>query len=556
MTTIDPDAAAPRADTSVTAPTPVGETEAADRLGSTLQAVGQWFTTTDHKRIGMHFIATGLVVALLTAVFGVLLGIERISTDALVFQLPVVNEFFEGFRLGLVLAVLAPLGIGLAIAVVPLQIGARSLAFARLAHGAYYTWLAGVVLAVYALLNDGSTAGSDRQMVELYLLAHGLIVIGLVVAAVCVATTILTSRAPGMTLMRVPMFTWSALITAIGVVLVLPVAIGTLIYLFVDIRYGGGVFTEGAAAWLGWLFTQPLTVLLALPAVGVFAELLPVTFRTRLPLRPAMMAALALVGVAAFAGIAQQAVVRTAVGDAESLVPFLVFNALPLLGLLLVFAVALLAAKPATNDDGSRRLPRFSGAFLLSFFGFGMVLVGTIANAGHAVEDLELIGTVFEEGALVYVGYGGLLGILGGVTWWLPKLTGRRLSDVVVSGLALAGVVATILASLPYLIAGFAGQPARTPVFSTSGPMELWNLLVLVGHALMLMVVLAVLVLLARSYLAGGDEEVGDDPFDAQTIEWTTTSPAPPNNYPEVPTVTSAEPLTDLKTHSTAGSSS
>jgi heme/copper-type cytochrome/quinol oxidase subunit 1 len=125
-----------------------------------------------------------------------------------------------------------------------------------------------------------------------------------------------------------------------------------------------------------------------------------------------------------------------------------------------------------------------------------------------------------------------------------------------VAGLALAGVVATILASLPYLIAGFAGQPARTPVFSTSGPMGLWNALVLVGHVLMAVVVLGALALLARSFFSGGDDSVGDDPFDAQTIEWTTTSPAPPNNYPEVPTVTSAEPLTDLKTHSTVGSPS
>jgi len=554
MTTIDPDAATPRADASMTAPTTAAETE--DRLLSGLASVGQWFTTTDHKRIGMHFIATGLVFGLLTAVYGILLGIERISTDALVFEFPVVVEFFEGFRLSLVLAVLAPLGIGLAIAVVPLQVGARSLALARLAHGAYYLWLAGVVLAVYALRVADGAAEDNLQMAELYLVAHGLIVAGLVAAAVCVATTVLTARAPGMTLMRVPMFTWSALVTAIGVVLVLPVALGTLLYLFVDLRYSGGVFAEEAGAWMAWLFTQPLTVLLALPAIGVFAELLPVTFRTRLPMRPVMMMALALVGVAAFAGIAQQAVVSTAVGDAETLVPFLLFNALPLLGLLLVFAVALLAAKPATNDDGSRRLPRFSGAFLMSFFGFGMVLVGTIANAGHAIEDLDLIGTVFEEGALVYIGYGGLLGILGGVVWWLPKFTGRRLPEPLVAGLALAGVLATILASLPYLIAGVAGQPARTPVFSYSGPMGLWNTLVLVGHVLMALVIVAALALLARCFFGRGDDSVGDDPFDAQTIEWTTTSPAPPNNYPEVPTVTSAEPLTDLKTHSTAGSPS
>jgi len=553
MTTIDPDAAAHRADSSVTAH--VNTTETDDRIAGSLAAAGRWFTTTDHKRIGMHFIVSGLVAALVTAVLGVLLGIERISTDSLVFQPAVLVEFFEGFALGMVLAVAAPIGIGLALAVVPLQLGARSVAFARLAHGAYYTWLAGVVLAVVALLNDGSTLGGNLQMVELYLVAHGLILMGLIAASVCVATTILTTRAPGMTLMRVPLFTWSALIASIAVVLVAPVALGTLVYLFVDVRYAGGVFTEGAAAWLAWLFTQPMTLLFALLAVGVFAELAPVTFRTRLGLRPVMMAGLALVGVAAFAGVAQQAIVSTSVGDVESLVPFLIFNGLPVLGLLVVFAMVLLAAKPTRNDDGSRRLPRLNGAFLFSLFGFGMVLVGAIASAGRGIEDLDVAATVFGEGALVYVGYGTVLGGVGGLVWWLPKFTGRRLPEPAVMGLALLAVVATILASLPHLIAGFAGQPALAPVFSYPGPAALWNALVLVGHLMMALVVVAVLAMLARNF-AGGGEPVGDDPWDAQTIEWTTTSPAPPNNYPEVPVVTSAEPLLDLKSHNSAGSSS
>ncbi|MEI2420516.1 hypothetical protein V6O07_09585, partial [Arthrospira platensis SPKY2] len=121
---------------------------------------------------------------------------------------------------------------------------------------------------------------------------------------------------------------------------------------------------------------------------------------------------------------------------------------------------------------------------LFTFFGIGMILVGAVANAIYAIDSAGLIGTVFEEGSVVYIAYGALLGILGGTAWWAPKLWGRRLPEPPLFALALLGVLGTVLASLPYIIAGFAGQPAGAQIFSYSGPMTLWNLLVLIGHAL------------------------------------------------------------------------
>jgi heme/copper-type cytochrome/quinol oxidase subunit 1 len=120
--------------------------------------------------------------------------------------------------------------------------------------------------------------------------------------------------------------------------------------------------------------------------------------------------------------------------------------------------------------------------------------------------------------------------------------------------LALLGVLATVLAAFPYYIAGFADQPAGSATFDYSGPSELWNVLVLVGHALMGLTVLAFAGLAAATFRGDGDT-AGDDPWDAQTIEWSTSSPAPGNNFSDVPIVASPEPLLDLK-HATDGSRS
>jgi cytochrome o ubiquinol oxidase subunit 1 len=121
-------------------------------------------------------------------------------------------------------------------------------------------------------------------------------------------------------------------------------------------------------------------------------------------------------------------------------------------------------------------------------------------------------------------------------------------------GLAALGFVATVLASLPYYAAGFFDQPAASPTYDYGGPAALWNALVLVGHGLMLLTVLAFAGLVAKALRSNDDVDdgPGDDPWDAQTVEWTTTSPAPFDNYTEVPVVSSAEPALDRKAASEA----
>jgi heme/copper-type cytochrome/quinol oxidase subunit 1 len=412
-------------------------------------------------------------------------------------------------------------------------------------------WFGGALLTAFALLNNGGTLGSEADAVGLFIAGIGLMAVGLTASAGAVATTIFTTRAPGMTMRRIPPFSWSALVFSLGLILVMPVLLGTLAYLFLDHRNGRTGFggNEGIFTWAGWIITQPVTFLFAIPAVGVLAETAPFVFGKRIPVRGVLFAGIGLIGFAALGGVTQQNVqnlpwsgsqlnvddLGTKIGD---LVPFLLFNALPILGILLVLLVVLQTARPA---QGTRF--RFSPAIVFAFFGFGMILVAMLGNLLHAADDLALQGTVFEEATVVYVVYGAVLAAMGAVVHWAPKLWGGTLDSAKASPLALLGLAGTILAAFPLYIAGFLDQPAGLAY--TDDDLVIWNLISLVGHSLMALTVVGFVGLLLLSLR--GDGAVGDDPWDAQTVEWTTTSPAPRDNFVDVPVVHSAEPLLDLK---------
>ena len=530
-------------------------------FGRMLAADVDWLTSTDHKKIGRLFVGGGLLGLVATLVLNVLIAIERVDGDDSVFDVGSWAQLLSAQRVGLVFGVALPLAAGLAIAVTPLQLGARSLAFPRLAASSFFMWFGGLVLTVIAIAGNGGIGGGDEDMVDLFLAGHGLMALAFVGVGVSLATTVLTTRAPGMTMRRVPFFSWSSLVYGIGLVLVMPVLFGTIIYLFVDHRLGArDAFNgnDGIATWIGWVFTQPATFLLAIPALGVFAELLPLTFRKRTPARGIVFAGLGLVGIGALAAVTQQLVFELPwsgsqlyIGDSDDLrnkvddvLPWGFFHLLPIVGAGILLLMGLFLAKPERDGEGNMITPRVGAGFLFAFFGYGMVLVGMVGSALEPVEDLGLGGTVFNEATLTYVAYGTMLGILGGVVHWAPKLWGREVDTKKVAPLALLGVLGVVLACFPLYIAGFLDQPGGLAYDDSD--LQIWNILALVGQGLVALAVLGFVSLLIGTALGSGDDAV-DDPFDGQTIDWATTSPAPADNFVDVPMVTSAEPLLDRK---------
>lgn len=545
-------------DTRQDADDAIGDGIGDSRVVSFFTTAAAWVITTDHKRIGRIYAGFGLVVLLATAVLGLLLGIERAADGALL-DGDALLQMFQAYRVGLVFGAIIPLALGLSIAIAPMQVGARAIAFPRLALTGCYAWLGGLALTMAALGRNGGIGGGSAQAVDMFLVGHGLMVLGLLASAGCVATTVLSSRCPGMTMRRVPLFAWSALIGALGMLLALPVVFGVIIYLFIDHRLGlsanfGG--SEGIAPWIGWAFSVPAVAVYAAPAVGVAAELIPVTFKQRQAMRGVTFAGIALVGVTALAATTQQ-FVHDVTFDTdgqtfiEGAVPFLIFAGLPILGLLMVMGLGGLTAMSGLSNNK----PTIGAAFAFSFLGLGMVLVGLLANALQGITDLELIGTSVEEGATLYVVYGTALAVMGGLVFWAPKLWGRVIPDLKALPLALLGVLGTVLASLPLVIGGFVdlagGIPANdfgvAALLSTDGVDggSIWVVLSLIGHGLMALTVLAFGGLLISAFL-GGDADVDDNPSGGHTIEWGTPSPTPSYNYEHVATVASPEPQFDI----------
>lgn len=526
--------------------------------GAGLAGLADWVTTTDHKRIGRLYLGVAALCLVAVAAVSALLSYERFDIDVQAVDINSLTQLFSLSRFGLLYLVLLPALIGVSIAVAPLQVGSRSLTFPRLAAGGFWLWLLGGVLAVYSILLNGGPGGGNPRFVDLFTLSTILVITGLLAGALSVAATVLTSRAPGMNMRRIPFFSWSALVSSLMVLVALPVVAGDLVVVYLAHKYASLSELSGnrsLAEWVGFGFTQPATLLFAIPVLGLLADVAATATNTRLRPRGVVLAGIGLAGAAVFGPVVQHPVVirdgfaDLATGDKlNDLVPFALVHLLPLLG---VFVAVALGA------GALRRKPALGAPLVFALFGGLLLLLGTAASAVNHIVDLELVGTVWEEGTLLAVVYGGVLAALGAVAHWGPKWWGRTMPTLQTIPLALLGALGAALASIPMLVAGVLGQPGA--VFPTvevgadavvyfpevDGPVSLLNILSAVGHGLVVVTVLLFVALAARSFLKG--ERAGDDPWNGQTLEWATSSPAPADNFAEIHVVKSAEPLLDLK---------
>lgn len=456
-----------------------------------------WITTTEHNRIGRLFLRGGFAWLITVVMVGVALGLERIDSGSNLFPRDSVVQLFSFFRTGLALGVLAPLFIGLSIAIVPRQIGASAISFARMSLFGFYLWMTGSIVAVVSIIGNGGPFGGNMQMVDAYLVGVGLVLIGVLAAATSIAATIIGSRSSGLALSEIPVFTWSAFVGAVGLILTLPIHLGSVIYVAVDHHYGRLAFggNYGIDNWIGGAFGQPQTLVYVIPVLGVLAEVVSANGQLRNVIRTG-----GFVGVGILSTALLGVVTRTqhlfewsgSIGDKfTSAIPYALFNLLPILGVLIALAVSLLAL------NGSSL--RFGAPFVPTLLGVAMVFTGMLGHAIQMISSADLTGTVFEEGVFVYIGYGAVLVAIGAIAHWSGELRGSNVPGGVVIGLGLAGFAATVLASLPYYIVGFANQEANSVTdFDYGGPQALWNVLVTAGHLLMAVVVVSFSVVMLR----------------------------------------------------------
>ena len=522
----------------------------------------------DHKTLGRMWILASLSLGAFVLVCGLLLHIERANLPGIeVFAgMESFRQFFTLYRVGLIFLFVAPLWIGLATHVVPLQIGARGVAFPRAAAAAFWGWLtgAGILIASWAI-DGGLAAGGEQRAVELSLLAFALVVLSLLAATAVLLTTMCTQRPAGMSLERMPLFSWSMLVTGAIWLLSLPVLVANLVIMWVDLRGPSAVrFGAGQNLYeqVSWVFDQPQVFVFAIPVIGVVGEILQVAFGAPQRRWGLMLSLVGLAGVFSFGADLQRFFSPSA-----QTTPLYVVS-----GIVVALVVVALLGGWADLGRSTRRLPRPSGYLAVAMSALGVLvfaaIVGVIRVLGGAVgflrsfarhneswqSDLDralapldnLRGTMAGAGLLDLVAMAAVLGAVAGLFYWSPKIFGRKASHAAGFGVAAILGAGGLLVGLMGVVAGFLGQPERPSTNFSSVGAEAAAVLAAIGTigALLGLAVTVIVALRGAVALAGGASTV-PDPWGGHTMEWFAASPPPVDNFgaePLIP-VRSAHPL-------------
>ncbi|HVL04874.1 MAG TPA: cbb3-type cytochrome c oxidase subunit I, partial [Acidimicrobiales bacterium] len=461
---------------------------------------------------------------------------------------------------------LLPVWLGLASAIVPLQVGAARMAFPRLHAMSFWLFLTGGIMVCIApalsdvfhgwALNDPIPVrlGLPGQGPDFLLLGLVLVLMAAVLVVINLIVTVLQLRPPGMTLRRIPVFSWSMMVSGAVLLFALPVLIGAFGLLFVDRHYGTSIFSGFTGSrggnpllWprLFWFGAYPMLWALLIPALGAVSEIIS-TFTGR-PLfnRARASAALVAVGVLSFAGWGSE--VGTLNRGAR---PLFILGALAVLApvALLVLNWLMTLRMAGGDGDGAGRMgstPMLWALGMIPVLALG--LAASVVSAVDAGRDAH--ANYWQTGQQHALFFGAAtIGAVAAISYWGPKIWGRRLSDALGKLEILAVVGGTVLSVAGMLLLGIQDMLVHTATFDDGDEWALGNLVVSAGAAIIgLGLVVLVLDLLGSVVLRRG-RAAGADPWGGQTLEWATTSPPPRHNFDALPEIRSATPLLDVRT--------
>ena len=494
-------------------------------------------TTSDHKRIGRMWLGLGLLMLAAATVLGVANALEDTDDGADVFA--GANGIFQMaglYRLGLLLLVAMPLVIGLATVVVPMQVGSSNIAFPRAAAAAVWGHLVGTAILVISVLAGGGwgavdgVTGDEADAIELTLLGTGMVVASILLASVCLATTVVSLRTPGMGLLKTPQFAWSILVTTSVWLLTLPILIANLVVIVVDLRGGPLLFgdPEGTTRiydQLSWVLEQPAVYSLGIVVLGIIGSIVPVVAGGRHVSHAAMVSLIGLAGVFAVGGWSQPAL-----SDQRAEVVYVAF------GLLAVVPVlASLGGNAATLAKGGIPVG-LPPAQLVGALGSGLLLLlATVFGALRVIDPLDLVGTAADDAVLHLTVFACVTAVVAGLWFWAPKIDGRLLPNF--GGLMITGdfLIGSVLLGVAGLLAGLDASD------------DLNDAMAWVAFVGAIFVALGALgVVGTKLQVMRSDVEAGDDPWDGHTLEWATPTPVPAENFLVAPArVMSESPLLD-----------
>jgi len=520
-----------------------------------------WFTTVDHKKIGILYGITAFAFFLVGGTEALLIRVQLARPDQDILNTAVYNELFTMHGVTMVFLVVMPLSAAFFNYLLPLMIGARDVAFPRLNAFSYWAFLfAGIFIYSSWFLGGAPNGGwfgyAPNSVVDptrgMTFYAIGLLIAGIAstVSAFNLAVTIINMRAPGMTLFRMPVFVWMGLVVQLLLAFSLPVITIGLVELLFDRLFGTHFFDPATGGnpvlWqhLFWLFGHPEVYILILPAMGIVSEILPVF--SRKPLFGYQFVvfsgiAIGFIGFGVWAhhmfAVGLGPVANTAFGVSTMIIAIptgvKIFNWM------------------GTMWNGDLR---FTTPMLFSVGFIAMFVIGGLSGVTHAIvpSDYQQTDTYYIVAHFHYVLFGGaILGLFGGLYYWWPKVFGRMLSETVGKVVFWLMLIGFNLTFGPMHVLGLQGMPRRIQSYPDSLGLSFWNLVSTIGAFTIAVSVLIFVVSAIASFRR--PKEMENDPWDARTVEWLTTSPPPDHNFDEIPVVHSLDELWHRKYAETEG---
>jgi cytochrome c oxidase subunit I+III len=530
------------------APTPL------ERSWSDPPGIAGWLCTVNHKRVALRYVFTTLVFFALAGLLAAVMRLQLARADNHLVGPDLYNQLFSLHGTAMMFLFAVPVMEAVALYLIPLMLGTRTVAFPRLNAYGYWVFLfGGIMIFVVFALNIGPEVGwfsyvplsgpeySPGKRTDFWAQLVTFTEVAALIGALQIIVTAFKMRTPGMTLARMPLFVWAMVVTAFMIVFAMPSVMLASTFLITDRLVSTQFFNpaEGGDVllWqhLFWFFGHPEVYIIFVPALGMISEILPTFARRRVVGYVALVIALVTIAFLSF-GL---------------WVHHMFTTGLPPLGMSFFTAASIMIALPtglqifcwiATLATGER--VRFASPLLFVIGFFFIFIIGGLTGVmlGAATLDQQLHDSYFVVAHLHYVLIGGaVFPLFGAFYYWFPKITGRLLSERAGRWNFWLFFIGFNVAFFPMHILGLEGMPRRVYTYSEHSGWEGLNLLSTVGAVTVVISMLVFAFNVIVSWRRGA--RAPDNPWKASGLEWATTSPPPAYNFAEIPAVDSRTPL-------------